>query len=157
MTDRSKIINEQTTFAATDTICFFSPEGGALHKMQEKEWTPVIEWINDLGCDFKVSEGFDVPPLTERTKSFLQKRLDAFPDEELEAFCAVSGGCRSVILALAAADGFLTAEQAFDRAILEERYHTLFWQDDEDAKISREGRKESVLRAAEKLKGCKNG
>ena len=157
MFDREKLINEQLSYAETDTVCFFAPNGDGLREMQEKEWSPVIAWINKAGCDFKVSEGFEVHSLTERTKNFLKARLDAFPDEELDLFCAVSGGCRSVILALAVTDGFLTPERAFETAILEERYHALFWADDEDARISREGRKDAVLKAAEKLKGCQNG
>ena len=157
MSDREKIIKEQLSFAETDTICFFSPDSQELRDLQKKEWAPVIGHINAFGCNFKATEGLEAQKLSEQTKCFLQERLNSFSDEKLSAFCAVSGGCRSVLLALAVADGFLTAEQAFETAILEERYHTLFWKEDEDTRISKEGRKESVLQAAEKLKGCKNG
>ena len=155
--DRLKLTREQLAFAATDTICFFAPYPLDLQTLQQQKWGPVIDWINGFGCDFKASESFDVRELSDRTKSFLEKKLNALSDEALCAFCAVSGGCRSVILALAVSDGFMTAKEAFDLAVLEENYQNKIWQKDEEALASREGRRKSVLEAAEKLKGKENG
>ena len=81
------------------------------------------------------------------------RKLDALSDEAFDAFCSVSGGCRSVILALCVLDGVLPADQAFDLAVLEETYQNQFWTADEEAMAARENRKQAVIRAAEKLKG----
>lgn len=151
--ERLKKTQEQIAYAAADTICFFAPFPKDLRELQQKEWSPVIDWINGRGCDFKISEGLDVQSLSERTKEFLEKRLNLLSDESFWAFCAVSGGCRSVILALAVSDGFITAERAFDLAVLEESYQNRIWQEDPDALASREGRRQAVLDAAVKLKG----
>lgn len=157
MIDREKIIKEQIAFAATDTICFFSPYPEELLTLQREKWQPVIDRINAVGCDFKASVGLDVQNPSERTRAFLEKRLNALSDEALCAFAAISGGCRSVILALAVSDGAISAENAFDLAVLEESFQNKIWREDEDALASREGRRKSVLEAAEKLKGYKNG
>lgn len=151
--DRSKITREQIAFAATDTICFFAPFPRDLRELQYREWQPMIDWINGFGCDFKASDGFEVRELSDQTKSFLEKRLNALSDEALCAFSAVSGGCRSVILALAVSDGIITPERAFDLAVLEEGYQNKIWREDPDASASREDRRNAVLEAAKKLKG----
>ena len=155
--DRSKLTQEQIAFAATDTICFFAPYPTDLSDLQRQEWLPVVNWINGLGCDFKTTDGFSASSLSERTIAFLEKRLTVLTDEELLAFCAVSGGCRSVILALAVLDGFLTPERAFELAVLEESFQNRFWKQDEEALAAREGRRQAVLEAAKKMKGNKNG
>ena len=157
MTDREKATREQIAFAATDTICFFAPSPADLSDLQRREWKPVVDRINGFGCDFQITDGFEAPALSERTVAFLERRLNALTDDAFYAFCEVSGGCRSVILALAVLDGFTTAERAFELAILEETYQNKIWREDEDALASREGRRKSVLEAAEKLKGNKNG
>ena len=151
--ERLKETQEQIAFAAADTVCFFAPFPEDLRKMQQREWKPVVDWVNANGCDFKISEGLDVQSLSERTKKFLEKTLNALSDEAFWAFCAVSGGCRSVILALAVLDGFMTAERAFDLSILEEKFQNNVWSEDQDALSAREGRKQDVLEAAVNLKG----
>ena len=155
--NREKATREQIAFAATDTICFFSPSPADLFDLQRREWSPVVYWINGIGCDFKTTDSIKTPTLSGRTTAFLEDRLNALTDEAFYAFCAVSGGCRSVILALAVLDGFLTPERAFELSILEECYQNKIWREDEDALASREGRRKAVLAAAEKLKGNKNG
>ena len=155
--DRLKATQDQIAFAETDTICFFSSHPQELLDLQQREWQPVIEWVNGSGCAFKSTTGLDVPLLPDQTKAFLEKRLNALSDEAFYAFCAVSGGCRSVVLALAVLDGFITAERAFELAVLEESFQNKIWQEDGDALASREGRRQAVLEAAEKLKGNKNG
>lgn len=155
MSDQSRIkkIREQIAFAAADTICFFAPAPAALTKLQQEKWCPVIEKVNGLGCDFKVSDGLDVSPLSQRTNAFLEKRLGALTDESLDAFCVASGGCKSVILALSVLEGFLSADQAFDLSVLEETYQNQFWSVDEEAVTARENRKKAVMEACKKLKG----
>lgn len=155
--DRKKIIGNQIDFAATDTICFGAPYPEELQNLQKREWMPVIKRMNDSGCDFQISNGLEVPELSEKTRLFLEKRLNALSDEALCAFAAVSGGCRSVILALAVLDGFLSADRAFELAVLEESFQNRFWPCDEEALTARENRKKDVVKAAENLKGILNG
>ena len=151
--ERLKRTQEQIEFAAADTVCFFAPYPAALTTLQREKWQPVIDRINAAGCDFQVSSEFAVHPLSDGTKDFLTRKLDALSDEAFDAFCSVSGGCRSVILALCVLDGVLPADQAFDLAVLEETYQNQFWTADEEAMAARENRKQAVIRAAEKLKG----
>lgn len=151
--NRVNAMRQQSDFAKTDTIRFFVSSPQALRDLQNREWLPVIEWINARGCDFTVYSGFEVQSLSDKTKDFLENRLSSLSDEAFYAFCAVSGGCRSVILALAVLDGFLTPQRAFELSMLEEDYQNKIWKQDEDALVSREGRRQSVLEAAEKLKG----
>ena len=150
---RLKRLQEQIDFAATDTICFFSPYPATLMKLQQEKWQPVIDRINAEGCDFQSSSGLSVQPLSEKTKTFLANRLNALNDETFEAFCTVSGGYKSVILALNVLDGFLSAEEAFDLAVLEETYQNQFWRADDEAVTARENRKKAVIEACKKLKG----
>lgn len=151
--NRVNAMRQQSDFAKTDTIRFFVSSPQALRDLQNREWLPVIEWINARGCDFTVYSGFEVQSLSDKTKNFLENRLSSLSDKAFYAFCAVSGGCRSVILALAVLDGFLTPQRAFELSMLEEDYQNKIWKQDEDALVSREGRRQSVLEAAEKLKG----
>ena len=151
--ERLKRTLEQIEFAAADTICFFAPYPAALTELQREKWLPAIDKINAAGCDFQPTSDFAVRPLPDRTKAFLERRLNALSDEAFDAFCAVSGGCRSVILACHVLDGFLPADQAFELAVLEETYQNQFWTADEEAAAARENRKKAVMTAAAKLKG----
>lgn len=155
MTDseRLKKTQEQIEFAAADTVCFFAPYPAALTDLQREKWQPVIDRVNAAGCDFRSTTGFEVKPLSDRTKAFLEQRLNALSDEAFNAFCAVSGGCRSVILALQVLDGFLSADQAFDLAVLEETYQNRFWRADEEAVTAGKNRRRAVAQAAGRLKG----
>lgn len=151
--ERIKRIQEQIVFAQTDTICFFAPYPVALVQLEQEKWLPVIERINALGCDFRPLEGLEVNPLSDRTKDFLEKRLTVLSDESLNAFCTVSGGFKSVLLALSVLEGFLSADQAFDLSVLEETYQNQFWKEDNEAFIARENRRKSVIEACKKMKG----
>ena len=98
---REKLIREQIEFSAADTLCFITPQPAELAQIQREQWTPVINAVNAAGCDFKMSETLDVPSVAQRTRDFLENRLSALTDAELSAFCQVSGGCKSVALAVA--------------------------------------------------------
>ncbi len=151
--ERAKIIQEQIEFAQADTVCFLAPYPMDLKKQQQEKWQPVIDWINAKGCDFTASCHLTVNSLSDRTKSFLKTRLQKLNDTALEAFCLMSGGCKSVILALSVLEGFLTPEQAFDLSVLEETFQNRFWSEDEEALIARKNRKEAVVKAFQMLKG----
>ena len=154
---KAQRIQEQIDFAAADTICFFAPYPAELTALQRQKWLPLIDRINAGGAEFTTTEGLNVPDLSDKTKAFLKKRLEALNEDDFNAFCAVSGGCRSVILAFHVLDGFLSAEDAFELAVLEETYQNQFWKTDEDAVVARENRKRDVISAAEKMKGISNG
>ena len=85
----------------------------------------------------------------------MKRRLDALDDDSFAAFCQASGGLKSVILALSVLDGDLTADQAFDLAVLEELFQNRFWKTDEDAVTARENRKRAVGDAFNRIKGEK--
>ena len=155
--ERVQATREQIAFAQTDTVCFFAPSPSDLADLQRREWQPVVDRINGRGCDFKTTDGIIPPALSERTVAFVKRRLNALTDDAFWAFCAVSGGCRSVILALAVLDGFMTADKAFDLSVLEESYQNKIWREDPDASTARENRRKAVLEAATKLKGKDNG
>lgn len=150
---REKLIREQIEFAAADTLCFITPRPAELARIQRDQWTPVIDAVNALGCDFKISETLVVPPVAERTRIFLEKRLSALSESGLSAFCQVSGGCKSVALAVAVLSGLLPADRAFDLSVLEETYQNRFWPADAEGTAARENRKQAVLDAAKTLKG----
>ena len=157
MSMKNQRIREQIEFAAADTVCFFAPYPAELTVLQRRKWQPLVDRINADGAEFITTEGLNVPDLSDKTKAFLKKRLEALNDDCFNAFCAVSGGCRSVILAFHVLDGFLSAEDAFELAVLEETYQNQFWKADEDAVVARENRKRDVVSAAEKMKGFSNG
>lgn len=150
---REKLIREQIEFAAADTICFIAPHPAELAQMQREQWTPVIDAVNGAGCDFKVSETLAVPPVAERTRNFLTHRLSALTDAQLSAFCQVSGGCKSVALAVAVLSDLMPADRAFDLSVLEETYQNRFWPSDAEGAAARENRKKAVIDAAKTLKG----
>lgn len=150
---RDKLIREQIEFSAADTLCFIMPRPAELAQIQREQWTPVIDAVNAAGCDFKMSETLAVPPVAKRTRDFLEKRLSALTDAELSAFCQVSGGCKSVALAVAVLSGLLPAERAFDLSVLEETYQNRFWPTDAEGAAARENRKKAVVDAAKTLKG----
>lgn len=155
MTDRESAVAEQIAFAAADTVLFFAPQPKELVALQRKKWLPVIERVNGRGSNFTPATGLDVPVLDNRTRAYLKRRLDALDDDSFAAFCQASGGLKSVILALSVLDGDLTADQAFDLAVLEELFQNRFWKTDEDAVTARENRKRAVGDAFNRIKGGK--
>lgn len=138
-------------YAASDTVCYFAPYPASLKKRQQEKWLPLIDWVNEQGCDFKVSETLAVPSISEKTKAFLMAKLEALDDFSLACFNQIAGGCRSIILAFAVTERRLTPSEAFDLSVLEETYQNEFWKKDEEALEVRESRKEEVLTAGELL------
>lgn len=138
--------------ARTDVLCFWAPYPAALVLLQKEKWQPVIDWANERGCAFRPTQELSVPALADETKAYLEKRLDELESIPLACVHLISGGCQSVLLALAVLEGRIEAGEAFELSCLEEAFQNQFWTSDEEAVKAREARKKDVLLAASVLK-----
>lgn len=154
---RRAVIADMLMYAENDTICYFADYPESLVRLQQEKWQPVLDWINGCGCSFQATRGLEVRPLTPQTAEYIKGRLALLDDESLAAFAKTAGGCRSVILAMAVLAGRLDAREAFDLAVLEETFQSKTWQKDEEARKAEENRRREVVKAAQILKGNKNG
>lgn len=149
---RENIISKMTAYAQSDTLCFMAPHPKELFKLQQEKWVPLIEWINEKGCEFKPDQGLSMPLVSEKTRLFLKSYLAMQNNIELSCLQIISGACQSVILSIAVAQEHLTAGEAFDLSCLEELFQNKLWTADEEALKSRISRREEAVRAGEVLK-----
>ena len=128
-------------FVGRDLLCYRAETPKDLADLQAAKWDPVLNWVQEtLHARFTVVPGVmpvDQPnaalyPLAHALQSF-----DAFRLTALHVMTTLTG---SALLALARARGFLSADEAWAAANVDEDYQTALWGEDFEAADRRERR-----------------
>lgn len=135
---REGIISRLVRFAETDLLLFWGTDK-ELFSRQEKLWSPIIHWVNEvLQAEFKHTDTLDVPEGSTVSACYLKTFLESLSDKELAAFYSAALNMKSVLLAMAIIKGKMTAEEAFQAAFLDELWQNEKWGSDEEAVQRRE-------------------
>ncbi len=136
--------------AEHDLLCYRAgPEQAGLAERQRKQWDPLLRWAEEaLGARLHLAEG--IMPVAQPPESVAvllrpYERADAFTFVPLFSMAALT---RSVVVPLAVAHGVLAAEEAWEAAILEERWNAELWGEDEQAARNQAVRRGEFLAAA---------
>lgn len=115
-------------YFSTDTILFYSEDEKELEILQEKKWTPVLEWFEKrFNVTQKVATGLLPPPVTTETRAVLARYFLSYNFAALNAMVFGAEALKSPILMLACIERHIEPKEAVFLARLEEEYQLMRW------------------------------
>lgn len=149
---------EIVKYAGSDLLCYRAQDPEILAAAQADAWDPLLDWIAAThGARFILADGviFVRQPMDAVMK--FRQALESFVDTGAEASRALRlAGLHvmttltgSAILALAAASGRLTPDEAWRAAHVDEDFQARFWGEDAEARARRRRRWLDMAAAAQ--------
>ena len=140
-------------YASSDLLCYRASEPTSLVEAQSAAWDPVLLWAREaLGARFILTEGVVFVAQPSQALAAVRRAVDDTPIPfALAALHAMTALMGSVLLALAAAHGRLSAEQAWRAAHVDEDEQTRVWGEDAEAVQRRERRWTDMAAAAQMI------
>ena len=140
--DPQAVLEDMLKYAGSDLLCYRASSSPELIELQNKQWDPVLDWINEeFGSHFETTQTLiQVEQTREAIASIsvaLRKWQDPISIGALHTFTTLTG---SVFLALAIASRQMSAEKAWKIANLEEDWNNRTWGEDYEAKKRRDNR-----------------
>lgn len=152
--DPQAVFDDILRFSSSDLLCYRADAPEELVARQSRHWDPLIEWAaTELGARFILIEGImpqDQP--SEATSAFaaaLRKYDTPIGLACLHTATTLTG---SAILALAFAEGRLSADDAWTLAHLDEDWTDQHWGVDPEAQLRRARRQEEFEASAAAFK-----
>ncbi len=147
--DTQPVFDDILRFSSSDMLCYRAEWPDNLVARQKERWDPIIDWAaNELGARFVLIEGVmpqDQP--REAIAAFAARLRKCDTAIELAVLHTVTTLTGSAILALAFAEGQITAEEAWDLAHLDEDWTNEHWGKDAEAEHRRSKRHEELQAA----------
>ncbi|WAJ30843.1 ATP12 family chaperone protein [Antarcticirhabdus aurantiaca] len=152
--DPAPVRDDVARYAETDLLFYRAGEPERLAQRQRERWDPVVAWAEArLGGGFRLAEGVMHVAQPDESlaavRSHVARETDPFRIAALHQATTLTG---SALLALALADGRLTADEAWSLAHLDEDWNIEQWGADEEA-AERRARRWDEMRAASLLLG----
>lgn len=151
-----KVVREHGAVAAmlaeyggTDLLCYRAESPDGLVARQDAAWDPMLSWIStQYGVDLVVVSGVMHHKQPEAGQVKLRELVLAFDPWRLTAvhdLVTISG---SLVLGLAVAHGYMSAEEVWPLSRVDEDWQEEQWGVDEDAAIQVALKREDFLKAA---------
>lgn len=150
---REMTVAEIANYARTDLLCYRANSPQSLVERQAAAWQPVLDWLADaLNAKLEVTTGIDHVEQSVVSIDNIKADLQKLSDIELAALHTLAAGMGSVALAMAVAHGHITADEAYEKSIIDEMFQTEHWGDDPDWQARRAALKDVIV-SAETLLG----
>ena len=143
-----EVADDIVRFAGSDLLCYRAEAPAALAELQADAWDPIVRWVEtESGARFRLAEG--VMPVTQSPQALarvgdLVGPFGAFALTCLHVMTTLTG---SAFLALAAAKGRLSNEEAWAAAHVDEDWQIARWGVDVEA-ADRRARRHAEMQAA---------
>jgi chaperone required for assembly of F1-ATPase len=139
-TQRQRVVDDTAKYAGSDMLCYRASEPESLVRRQQQTWQPLLDWAADhYGARLVVVEGMAFVNQPDEAVHKLHHAVVAHSDLALSALYNLTHISGSLVLALAVAEGRLSAEDAFAAAQLDELYQIERWGEDPIAARRHEG------------------
>lgn len=134
---------EITAFAGSDLLCYRAEHPPELAAEQTEKWQPVLDWAQ-VRFDVLFVTTCGVMPVSQNnaTLMVLGRHVAGYDSFRLTGLHALTTIYGSMVLALAAAEGEMSAVDAFQLSQIDEDYQARLWGRDEEA----ENRRQRLLR-----------
>jgi chaperone required for assembly of F1-ATPase len=147
--ERAHIIAELMKYAGTDLLCYRAEVPLDLAERHAREWQPLLDWAAlTLDASLMTTTAMLAIAQPPQTLAALERFLGGADPWRLTAIQSATAAMGSLILALALAEGRLTAEQAFALSQLDETYQIEQWGEDEEAAERRAELRQDIAAAA---------
>lgn len=145
----AEVAEEIAGYGASDLLCYRATGPAELAARQSASWDPVLGWASDaLGVSLLTTAGITWCEQPETSLTALRENLGRRNGWELAALHVMTGLLGSAMLALAHAEGKLTAEEAWAAAHIDEDWQISQWGEDYEARKRRENRQADFLAAS---------
>ncbi|XP_014064254.1 ATP synthase mitochondrial F1 complex assembly factor 2 isoform X1 [Salmo salar] len=125
---KDQIITAALKYLETDTICYRVEEPPSLVELQNNEWDPVLNWIEDrYNVVIGSSTNILGPEIPQATMDTFRQHLGSYNFWSLTGLEYVITQLKSVVLAFALIDKHVTVEQAVLLSRLEEEFQIGHW------------------------------
>ena len=135
---RDAVVEEAAGYGGSDLVCYRAAEPPALVRRQEALWQPLIAWLAErYDIALNVTAGIvsvEQPPHALATFRRVLEACDLFA---LTALAVMTGSAGSLVIALALAEGRISADEAADDALLDELFQAEKWGSDPEAERRR--------------------
>lgn len=147
--DRDAFIEQISKYSNSDQICYWADGPPDLVSRQQAAWQPLLNWA-DTALDAKLTATSGIIHITQPPEAILAitARVEQLSDYELAGVTDLATSLSSVILALAVLHGEISADQAFDSAMIDELYQAEKWGEDSEAITRHRQIKADVLATA---------
>ncbi|KAI96300.1 ATPase [Rhodomicrobium udaipurense JA643] len=130
----AEVVDEITSFAASDLLCYRAPFPAALAARQAELWNPVLAFIREkYGATFEVAEGVGHVAQPPASIEAIRNVVAAYGPFRLAALHMMTTLTGSALLALAHVDGFLDLAATWAAAHVDEAWQAAQWGQDFDA------------------------
>jgi len=137
---RQRVVDDTAKYAGSDMLCYRASEPESLVRRQQQIWQPLLDWVAErYGARLVVVEGLAFVSQPEEAVRKLHNAVAAHSDLALSALYNLTHISGSLVLALAVAEGRLSADDAFAAAQLDELYQIERWGEDPIAAKRHEG------------------
>jgi chaperone required for assembly of F1-ATPase len=146
---RDEVVDLLSAYGGTDLLCYRAEGPAKLVERQRAAWDPLLAWAAEaLGADLATGAGVMPVAQAEEDLGRLREPLEAMDDFALAAFHDLVALSGSLVLALAVAEGRLSAEEAWRLSRLDEEFQIEEWGEDEEAAEASARRRQAFLDAA---------
>lgn len=147
--DPQAVFEDILRFSTSDMLCYRAEDPVELVARQAERWDPVLDWAaNSLGARFILIEGIMPQEQPKEAISALSVALRPYDSPlELAALHTVTTLTGSALLAVAFAHGFITADEAWQLAHVDEDWTNEHWGVDAEAELRRNKRQEELQAA----------
>lgn len=151
------VIEDIMRFASSDLVCYRADSPQGLVERQNAHWDPVIEWARTaIGGRFMLAEGImhvEQPRETIGAVGIhLAREASPLRMATLHLMTSLTG---SALIALAVDAGFLSPDDGWQAAHVDEDWNIHQWGGDEEAEARRAARRRDFTAAAELLQALR--
>ena len=152
MNHKNDVIETLKSILRMDTLLYRSGNDIDLSKLQEKEWQPLLKWL-DVNFNCKLTINYELKPLNQKESELLKcvnliNQLDHFSLSGFSHLVSISG---SFILGLSFYCKKINSHKVYELALLEELFQSNKWGSDDFANERRENIKKEITEACEFL------
>ena len=152
MNQKNDVFETLRNILSMDMILYRSGNNSDLSKLQEKEWQPLVKWL-DVKFNCKLTINYELKPLNQKESELLKctnliKELDHFSLSGFSHLVSISG---SFILGLSFYFKKINSHKLYELALLEELFQSNKWGSDDFANERRENIKKEITEACEFL------
>ncbi|HWA49137.1 MAG TPA: ATP12 family protein [Dongiaceae bacterium] len=138
--DRERVVAETAAYAGSDLVCYRADAPAELARRQEEAWQPLVGWAAErYDVALNVTTGIVAVTQPSHALTTFRRVLEAADLHALTALATLTGAAGSLVIALALAEGRLTADQAAAAALLDELFQAEKWGSDPEAEARRAG------------------
>ena len=142
---REEMADELARYCETDLLCHIAEGPEELVEQEEAYWRPVRDWAgSELGILLVPVEGVLASPQPDASLEAARDVALGMDDFRLTGTLFGCGLYGSALLALAVAEGQLTAEDALEVSRIDEIWQNEQWGEDDEAKAATELRRKEA-------------